>query len=76
MMLKYIKLNPEGPRRNHRRKFLNNLKVPALFGGKVCVFFRKERKDVFADRCVFVGSRCFSFPVRFGSLEGLVWCCC
>ena len=49
---------------------------PVLFGGKVCGFFRKERKDVFADRCVFVGSRCFSFPVRFGSLEGLVWCCC
>ena len=26
-MLKYIKQKPEGPRRNHRRKFLNNLKV-------------------------------------------------
>ena len=27
MTLKYIKQNPDGPRRNHRRKFLNNLKV-------------------------------------------------
>lgn len=40
------------------------------------MFFRKERKDVFADRCEFVGSWCFSFPVRFRSLQGLVWCCC
>ena len=26
-MLKYIKQKPEGLRRNHRRKFLNNLKM-------------------------------------------------
>lgn len=34
------------------------------------MFFRKERKDVFADRCVLVESWCFSFPVRLREPRG------